>query len=903
MPNQEINVDIKINSDALNQLPKYKAGFDSLRDAVFNLNREIVSSTEKLSKLNTENKETVTWGSKIKGTVKELYETYKTFREVVVTVAKELRIATTMAGGWASILAGAFTLITTYGPQVLEYLDHIFDSEKARNAAQSLKDYNDVMTSYIDIVAGGLSEAGMLVNIASNTDQKHAVRVEALKKLISLSPQHLQNLTLENIKTKEGTALVNEYTKSLKSKALIESTKGKRTDYIKQRETLKKDLEIAKQNWQDYKTGKKESSTNYNDDGSTWTDEEDAKQKYLITKNESVQKDLAILKQIKALDNQLNKSLIPTAADYKIKQIHNKAFWEADLAHQEELLSKIDNTSKESVKKAKIIKLNRDKAKKMLAFYEDIPKQKIAVKINNNSLKKSKPAGPDPEEERLASIARMAKLNLEGYAKEIADADDHFREMKGKFHEFLDDYSKMSKEDKDKNAGRFKATNKALEQFEVEHQTTLNSITKKFQEEDFKKLDDYYQELNKIGKDARKQAFDQLQIDYMQKQADVDKILENNKKVERDLQNQIFDLAGQDPNKLSQAQLAANQQKIEELEKLRANAESAVARAKTVSDQLRANNIKDTGKLLKGFANEDKKAGLEDSIAQDEKTGNWQKEFTDKQHLLDLEYQQAIEAEGLIGSEKLKIQRKYKDDTAQLNKAKQDAEVANQKKYLQSLTSVASAVTGIFGKNTIAARLAFKAQQAAAAAQVIIETKKSIMNIWSANSGIPFVGVPKAIAETALVAAVGASNLAAIIKQKPGFARGGQYTSDGRGALLPGYSRTDNTNAYLRSGEAVVVSEAMRNPWARNLVSAINVAHGGRDFSVPNAGRGYAIGGIFTDGGNANRYYSQPVNDQKDLANTLAYQMINNFPPIYVDVKDVNNQQNILAQTVDRVNL
>ena len=146
-------------------------------------------------------------------------------------------------------------------------------------------------------------------------------------------------------------------------------------------------------------------------------------------------------------------------------------------------------------------------------------------------------------------------------------------------------------------------------------------------------------------------------------------------------------------------------------------------------------------------------------------------------------------------------------------------------------------------------------------------------------------------------------SIATIAKQKPGFAQGGQYVSDGRGALLSGYSRTDNTNAYLRSGEAVVVSEAMRNPWARNLVSAINVAHGGRDFSMPNPGRGYAIGGIFTDGGNANRYYSQPVNDQKDMANTLAYQLINNFPPIYVDVKDVNNQQNILAQTVNRVNL
>ncbi|MFA6085571.1 hypothetical protein [Mucilaginibacter sp.] len=192
---------------------------------------------------------------------------------------------------------------------------------------------------------------------------------------------------------------------------------------------------------------------------------------------------------------------------------------------------------------------------------------------------------------------------------------------------------------------------------------------------------------------------------------------------------------------------------------------------------------------------------------------------------------------------------------------------------------------------------AFKAEQRASVLQAVVNGALAVTKA-TAQTGVlaPFV-IPAIIASTAL-------QVATIIAQKPpAFAKGGRFVSDGRGALLPGYSRTDNTNAYLRSGEAVVVSEAMRNPWARNLVSAINVAHGGRDFSMPNTGRGYAIGGIFTDGGNANRYYNQPVNDIKDMANTLAYQMINNFPPIYVDVKDVNNQQNILAQTVNRVNL
>nr|WP_294947857.1 hypothetical protein [uncultured Mucilaginibacter sp.] len=192
---------------------------------------------------------------------------------------------------------------------------------------------------------------------------------------------------------------------------------------------------------------------------------------------------------------------------------------------------------------------------------------------------------------------------------------------------------------------------------------------------------------------------------------------------------------------------------------------------------------------------------------------------------------------------------------------------------------------------------AFKAEQRASVVQAVVNGALAITKATAQTGVFAAFVIPGIIASTAL-------QVATIIAQKPpAFAKGGQFVSDGRGALLPGYSRTDNTNAYLRSGEAVVVSEAMRNPWARNLVSAINVAHGGRDFSAPNTGRGYAIGGIFTDGGNANRYYNQPVNDIKDMANTLAYQMINNFPPIYVDVKDVNNQQNILAQTVNRVNL
>lgn len=294
--------------------------------------------------------------------------------------------------------------------------------------------------------------------------------------------------------------------------------------------------------------------------------------------------------------------------------------------------------------------------------------------------------------------------------------------------------------------------------------------------------------------------------------------------------------------------------------------------------------------ILQAKGNADKIKELETQKLLDMNALNERYEQQKKEFALNTAQQVADKAFSIIGnnikaSSDAKIKGLEKDKAAELNN--------------KNLTeSQRKAIEDKYQKKENQEKVkAFKAEQKMQVAQAIINGALAVTKA-TAQTGVfsPLV-IPGIIASTAM-------QIATIVAQKaPAFDRGGRFISDGRGALLSGYSRTDDTNAYLRSGEAVVVSEAMRNPWARNLVSAINVAHGGRDFSVQNSTRGYAIGGIFTDGGNANRYYNQPVNDAKELANTLAYQMINNFPPIYVDVKDVNNQQGILAQTVNRVNL
>ncbi|RWY51195.1 hypothetical protein [Mucilaginibacter gilvus] len=88
---------------------------------------------------------------------------------------------------------------------------------------------------------------------------------------------------------------------------------------------------------------------------------------------------------------------------------------------------------------------------------------------------------------------------------------------------------------------------------------------------------------------------------------------------------------------------------------------------------------------------------------------------------------------------------------------------------------------------------AFKANQKVQVAQALINGAIGVQKTI-AEWGMPFA-IPSLIPVVASTAA----QVATIVAQKPpAFAKGGHFVSDGRGALLPGYSRTDNTNAYLR---------------------------------------------------------------------------------------------------------
>jgi len=231
---------------------------------------------------------------------------------------------------------------------------------------------------------------------------------------------------------------------------------------------------------------------------------------------------------------------------------------------------------------------------------------------------------------------------------------------------------------------------------------------------------------------------------------------------------------------------------------------------------------------------------------------------------------------------------------------------------LGSYENLFGGISELIGKNTVAGKIALALQKSFAIAEIIInaERAKAAVELAAAEQSTfyaalgPF-GIGAIIAanlaasakiaqitteEVISVALVAAQTVSSVI----GKAKGGiQYDSDGKGAVLPGYAKADNMNARLRSGEAVIVSEATRDPHTRNLLSAINVAYGGRDFST-----GFASGGIYggTSIQQTNSDVASRIQAQNQLLQFIASQKI------YTSIVDLNLGQARYAEITEAGN-
>ena len=363
MADQKFNINVNVNADGLQEITQVDTAFKNLRDSINGLNDSVGVLNKTQALYNKQNQETANWGSKFKNGFADFADTFD-------KVGKLLKTAVTGFKDWTNVLAGVFSLITTLGPPILDILDKIFQSDKTRQAAAALRDYKAVINGYSSNVSLDIAKSQTLVNTINSNATSTEDKSKAVKELNELSPEYLQNLTLENSQTKEGKRLLDEYINSLKRKSMIEALTAQKADLIKQRYNLKPEYDEAKKNLDDYNTGKKQGMYQraYSLDGgfvSEIDDKGNAKKRF----EKVAQEDLDLLTRIQNLDNKIADTLLTFAPKVKPKAPHGKQYWETELVNKEIQLAKLDATAKNFDKKAASIKQSITTINKILSKY------------------------------------------------------------------------------------------------------------------------------------------------------------------------------------------------------------------------------------------------------------------------------------------------------------------------------------------------------------------------------------------------------------------------------------------------------------------------------------------------------------------------------------------------------
>lgn len=106
-------------------------------------------------------------------------------------------------------------------------------------AVKRQKEFNQVNLQATKDISKQKSEMEALLKIAQDDNASKEARIAAIKKLNQISPEHLGNLTLENIKTQEATKATNAYTDALYRSAKAKILQKKMEESLEKVEDIK----------------------------------------------------------------------------------------------------------------------------------------------------------------------------------------------------------------------------------------------------------------------------------------------------------------------------------------------------------------------------------------------------------------------------------------------------------------------------------------------------------------------------------------------------------------------------------------------------------------------------------------------------------------------------------------
>lgn len=160
--------------------------------------------------------------------------------------------ATMMTTPWGFILGAVAAIGAAY----------VIFSEEAKTAATAQSMLQQTMRDTADIVQKETASMNVLIALAKDETASKEARMAAIKKLNELAPEYLGNLTLENIKTEEGTKILENYVKVLEKKAMLQVLEKRQAAIIEEMQEKKNQSLEEEIQWYDKAWA---TLTNFND--------------------------------------------------------------------------------------------------------------------------------------------------------------------------------------------------------------------------------------------------------------------------------------------------------------------------------------------------------------------------------------------------------------------------------------------------------------------------------------------------------------------------------------------------------------------------------------------------------------------------------------------------------------
>jgi len=319
---------------------------------------------------------------------------------------------------------------------IMEYLSALWEGKDALNTLKiSAENLNDVRNKSSEALYTEQSNLQVLLDVARNENISKDLRAEALRKINRISPEHLGNITLETVKTKEATAAINLYVDALKRQSVEKAISDKRQDLVKSRIELRpayKDATEKVNNLAEQVKNQRFKNKASNEETATEAKYREAKDDL----QKQYSKDKSILKQIDDLDAFAKKQYENFSKKPVKSGRKDKGFYQNIVDDAQFQLDNLDKTNADFKTKKAALEVKIKEANKELEDFE----------IKEDKPKKGKKAKPETANivQKSALQQKVTDIKEEYSLKSLNNDDAELQAIRNKF-------AKLSKEIKDFN--------------------------------------------------------------------------------------------------------------------------------------------------------------------------------------------------------------------------------------------------------------------------------------------------------------------------------------------------------------------------------------------------------------------------------------------------------------------